>query len=84
MANEEKAMPEQEGLENHREISNTAGHLAKEDDDTERRPMRADDGEVGPRKAGLKTGDDEWHNRANRRSEKGEGSEPMGGGNTAR
>lgn len=87
MANKDKAMTEQDGLERHREITNTGGRLDREDGgEEEPRPARAGehDGGEGPEKAGRKTGDDDWHNRVNRRSEKGEGADPMYGGNVRR
>lgn len=85
MATKDKATFDQDGLEQHREITNTGGHL---DRDPAERALREGPGRQttgkgeGPEKAGLKTGDDAWHNRVNRGSEKGEGSRPMQGGNT--
>jgi hypothetical protein len=84
MAKRDKASHEQDGLEHHREITNTGGHL--DDDGLERserqRTGAFDENEGAP--STNKTGDDAWHHRANRRSEKSEGSEPMRGGNTPR
>ena len=79
MANRDKALHEQAGLEHHREITNTGGRLDGEPERSRRAPG-PDDSE--PRSTN-KVGDDAWHHRANRRSEKSEGSRPMQGGNTA-
>jgi hypothetical protein len=53
-------------------------------DETPRNAERGGEEASGPAKAGRKEGDDAWHNRANRSSEKSEGNVPMQGGNTAR
>jgi hypothetical protein len=85
MATKDKAMFDQKGLGQHREITNTGGKLDEEmeSDESPRRAANAE-ADKGPEKAGLKTGDDAWHNDANRSSEKGDGAVPMQGGNTAR
>ena len=80
MAKQDKALHEQEGLERHREITNTGGEL--DDDHGERR--NAPGTEEPDELQTNKVGDDAWHHRANRRSEKGGDSVPMQGGNTAR
>jgi hypothetical protein len=80
MANTDKASHDQAGLERHREITNTGGQL--DDDRGERQNAPGVGDEVGL--STNKVGDDAWHHRANRRSEKGDDSVPMQGGNTAR
>jgi hypothetical protein len=69
-------------LQHHREITNTAGTPAEDrmrSEGEEGEAMRTDS---GPEKAGLKEGDDAWHNDANRSGERGKGSRKMMGGNT--
>jgi hypothetical protein len=80
MAKQDKALHEQDGLERHREITNTGGQL--DDDRGERRNAPGADEAEGL--STDKVGDDAWHHRANRRSEKGDDPVPMQGGNTAR
>lgn len=82
MAIKDKALWDQKGLGQHREITNSGGRLDSEMGETTRKAGRADEEETGPEKAGRKEGDDAWHNRANRSSEKSEGNVPMQGGNT--
>jgi hypothetical protein len=84
MAIKDKALWDQKGLGQHREITNSGGRLDSEMDETPRNAERAGEEASGPAKAGRKEGDDAWHNRANRSSEKSEGNVPMQGGNTAR
>ena len=85
MAIKDKALWDQKGLGQHREITNTGGSLDSEMDEERAHEARSVDEEpTGPEKAGPKTGDDAWHNRANRSSEKSEGNVPMQGGNTAK
>ena len=66
----------------HREITSSGGQFA--DPAIEPKPRRIDETERDEPQSGRKEGEDEWHNRANRSSEKGEGAVPMGGGNRPR
>jgi hypothetical protein len=86
MANRAKQDPDEIDLGRHREITNTGGQPGRggspalQPDQEDERPER----ESGPEKAGLKEGDDAWHNRSNRSGERGEGAESGRGGNVAR
>jgi hypothetical protein len=81
MANKDKATNEQPGLDRRREITNTGGRL--DDDPSAERPERERTAGEHPTSVG-KSGDDAWHGRSNRRSEKSEDAEPMRGGNQPR
>lgn len=81
MANKDKATHDQPGLENRREITNTGGQL--DADPSAGRPERERTAGEHPTSVG-KSGDDRWHQRSNRSSEKDEGAEPMRGGNQPR
>jgi hypothetical protein len=71
-------------LEHHREITNTAGQPSAGGAPVHERSAPAgDERQSGPEKAGLKEGDDAWHNRSNRKGERGD-AEPGRGGNVAR
>jgi hypothetical protein len=67
----------------HREITNTAGDFGF-DDKPAPKGKGGDQEESGPERAGLKEGDDAWHNRSNRSGERGDNAVPGLGGNTAR
>ena len=68
--------------QDHREVTSTGGHFADEAKDRGAGPVPEAEREAP--KSGRKEGEDAWHNRANRSSEKGDGAETMGGGNRAR
>jgi len=68
--------------QDHREIKGSGGHFADEAKDRTVQPIAESDRDEP--KSGRKEGEDEWHNRANRSSEKSEGADKMGGGNRAR
>ena len=72
-------------LERHREITNTGGMPGAGGPPTRSRiaSAREEEEPSGPEKAGRKEGDDEWHNRSNRRGDRGN-AEPGRGGNMAR
>jgi hypothetical protein len=72
--------------EHHREITNTGGQPGRDREADKREYERAerDRPESGPDRAGRKEGEDAWHNRSNRRGERGEDAEPGRGGNMAR
>jgi hypothetical protein len=81
MANRAKQGPDDIDMGRHREITTTGGQPGRDRPAPEpARPER----ESGPEKAGLKEGDDAWHNRSNRSGDRGEGAEPGRGGNLAR
>jgi hypothetical protein len=84
MANKDKAMHEQPGLERRPEITNTGGRLDHDpSEDASAQTTDRGDAEY-PVTAGRKSGDDAWHDDANRSGDRGENAEPMRGGNMRR
>jgi hypothetical protein len=83
MANRSKQNADEVDLGHHREITNTGGEPGRDRAEAVRSESGHAERESGPEKAGLKEGDDAWHNRSNRSGERGEGAEPGRGGNVA-
>ena len=84
MSNRDRTMMDSDDvdLQHRREITNTAGRPSGERRGAEHDDEGAMRAESGPEKAGLKEGDDAWHNDVNRSGQRGKGSRDMGGGNT--
>jgi hypothetical protein len=71
-------------LEHQREITNTGGQPSRGEREQRADKREYERRESGPERAGLKEGDDSWHNRSNRSGDRSEGAEPGRGGNLRR